>query len=344
MPELPTIHFIHPRAEQWREWVSREPLRSPHDEPQRFRSARDHATSQIFVHLLRRGHDVRISEHFVPGEVCVVHTDDLALREPLYDSFIVVIQNDRCSPKVGNLCVTCSRRSLRRSRDHFMPFYAQTGLLPRDPARGTRIERLAFMGIAENLAAEFAGDAFRTKLARRGVELRIEQRDWHNYRDVDLVLAVRTHYVERFLRHKPPVKLINAWRAGVPALLGPEPSFRDLRRTDLDYIEITRPEDALAAIDRLQQDPQTYAAMVENALSRGAAHSDEAVNQAWEALFAGPVATRYRRWLATRGRVARAVRKLCYRWQAARHWRARRRWDDMSWWRLPGTGGASSSA
>ena len=100
------------------------------------------------------------------------------------------------------------------------------------------------------------------ELRRRGIELVIDAVDyrgaatdaarlrWADYSDVDLVLAVRppigTH------TDKPASKLYNAWRAGVPALLGPEPAFRELYTDTLDYVEVSTVDEALAAIDRLR--------------------------------------------------------------------------------------------
>jgi hypothetical protein len=47
---------------------------------------------------------------------------------------------------------------------------------------------------------------------------------WHDYSTDDLVLAVRD-LTEKDALVKPASKLVNAWIAGVPALLGPEPAF-----------------------------------------------------------------------------------------------------------------------
>ena len=102
----------------------------------------------------------------------------------------------------------------------------------------------------------------------RGVETDAASLRWTDYSDVDLVLAVRPPigtYTD-----KPASKLYNAWRAGVPALLGPEPAFRELYTDPLDYVEVSTVEDALAAIDRLRAEPDLYRRMIDRGRRRGA--------------------------------------------------------------------------
>jgi len=98
---------------------------------------------------------------------------------------------------------------------------------------------------------------------------------------------------------KPPSKLVNAWVAGVPALLGPEPAFRDLRKSELDYIEIRKPNDVVTALRTLKEQPALYAAIVANGLRRGAEFSTTKIVERWLAMLAGPVAQEYGKWRAT---------------------------------------------
>ena len=120
-----------------------------------------------------------------------------------------------------------------------------------------RIETLAFKGRAFNLHEPFRSPEFRAALEGLGVRLALDFNDetrahgWHDYSEADLVLAVRDLTKQDALI-KPASKLVNARIAGTPAILGPEPAFRDLRRSDLDYFEVRTPEDVLAAVRRLK--------------------------------------------------------------------------------------------
>ena len=72
---------------------------------------------------------------------------------------------------------------------------------------------------------------------------------------------------------KPASKLVNAWHAGVPALLGPEPAYQALRM-QFDYIEIRSPEDAIREVIRLKENPETLSPDGEEWADPGAAIYD----------------------------------------------------------------------
>lgn len=183
----------------------------------------------------------------------------------------------------------------RRSR-FAVPFWPQPGLVPRDAARGDRLERVAFKGFVANLDPELASPGFRAELERRGLvfdcdaiafsgaSTATDVARWADYREVDLVLALRRRS-SKTDRSKPANKLVNAWLAGVPALLGPEFGFRELRRSELDYLEVEDATSALAAIDRLRASPGLYRAMVERGRARSGEFSVEAIVERWRELL-----------------------------------------------------------
>ena len=67
----------------------------------------------------------------------------------------------------------------------------------------------------------------------------------------------------------------------MPALLGPEPAFRELYTDPLDYVEVSTVEDALAAIDRLRAEPDLYRRMIDRGRQRAVEFSPEAVLERW---------------------------------------------------------------
>ena len=111
-----------------------------------------------------------------------------------------------------------------------------------------------------------------------------ERLDWNDFRSVDLYLAIRPPRLDLY-RNKPAGKLFNAWRAGVPAVLGPEIAYREMRRSELDYLEAGTAAEALAAIDRLRADPALYLAMVEHGRQRAAEFADDVIVERWADLL-----------------------------------------------------------
>lgn len=211
--------------------------------------------------------------------------------------------------------------------------WPQPGIVPRDPARGETLHVLGYKGRLLNLDAGFRSDAFVAALADLGVTLELDAfdgllgaHDWNDYSGCDAVLAVRnlTHHDAA---KKPASKLVNAWFAEVPAILGPEPAYRELRKGPLDYIEVTSPAEAVAAVKRLQQDAGLFRAMVENGRRRRRDFTEERLTALWLQTLAGPVAAAFRAWQSRPAplRAARALAGLVAEAPARRldRWRVR---------------------
>lgn len=193
----------------------------------------------------------------------------------------------------------------------FLPHWPQPGLIPRDPSRGERFDTVAFFGHQDNLAG--LGDDWVAALARLGLQWQprlsrncwnqargIHQR-WHDYSDVDVVMAVRgwgwrSQWRTRRFRHKPATKLYNGWLAGVPVIAGLESAYRAERQSPLDYIEVKCPEDCLEALLRLQQETTLRRAMTHNAYRRSQAVRPDAIAHHWLAFFQEVAFPAYARW------------------------------------------------
>lgn len=272
-------------------------------EPDRVVTHEDMTVLQTYVNLKRAGLAVRLVEHARPGELNVVSSVDLQISQHTSQAFIVAFRGDWARPELADLTLTMNRSVATRADEFHMPHWIQTGLLPRDRSRGNRLERLVFKGDLVNLDPRFATDGFRDELAALGVEFKAQpyvhetkSSGWHDYTDVDAVLAIRAiHPTE--LSTKPASKLINAWAAGVPALLGVEPAFRELRCDPLDYIEVTSPKEAIAAIRRLKESPEEYRSMVEHGSLRAADYTNQRIAERWHDFLSGPAETAYQTWL-----------------------------------------------
>jgi hypothetical protein len=250
---------------------------------------------QTYTRLAKAGHPVELIDRPQSTGVLVFHakqTEALMRHWRRWShSTLLAVRADHSESHLADFEIVQNRVWEDDERRFFVPFWPQPGLRPRDRARGERIDRVAFKGFRNNLHPGFAGPELREALRQRGIELEIDAVDyrgavtdtlalrWSDYREVDVVLAVRPANG----RHtdKPASKLYNAWRAGVPAVLGPDPAFRELRTDPLDYIEVTTVAEALAAIDRLRDEPGLYRAMVEHGRSRAAAFTPDSIRDRW---------------------------------------------------------------
>lgn len=294
------VHFVHHNLAAWADVCSGEPPH-PAEYGVRLRHGNDNWILQTYLELKRRSLGVEIIPQPVPNEICVAHYDDILLKEIPTRSFLVGVRGDRPDIRVSGINVVQNKLALRRPRDFFLPHWSQPGLIPRDNSRGHAITKLGYMGMRFNLRPTYLEPGFLQRLAERGVEIEVREYPFQDYSDIDLVLAVRPG-TEYDINLKPATKLQNAWLAGCPALLGPESAYRQYRQSELDYVEVRSPDDALQAIDRLQNDPQLYDAMVANGAERAAGFTHEAIADLWIEFFAGPVTSAYEQWRASRRR------------------------------------------
>lgn len=251
---------------------------------------------QTYLRLGAAGHPVRLSSDW-PGEGILVFTSkQRRILKPLVRTsdpvVLVACREDVGQAEIADFEVVQNGLSVDGDSSFFVPLWPQPGLLPRDPSRGEKIRKAAYKGFAQNLHPSFASAEWAGALRVRGIEWTTDavayagpQRDaqatgWADYRDVDLVVAVRPPD-KKLHERKPATKLYNAWLAGVPAILGPEHAYRELRRSDLDYLEAKTVLEALSAVDRLIREPALYAAMIENGRRRAEEFTVEAIRKRW---------------------------------------------------------------
>ena len=251
---------------------------------------------QTCLRLARAGYPAELTASPPAGGIVVFHAKHArALRSQsrrLGNAILLGARADNREPLIADFEVVQNGRFADAERRFFIPHWPQPALLPRDPARGGAIRRIAFKGFEQNLHPEFRSPAWREFLAEKGIEWEIDAVpfagaatdpagiDWPDFRRVDLLLAVRPED-RRLWTPKPASKLVNSWLAGVPALLGPEYAYRELRRSELDYLEVGSLAEAKAAVLRLLERPDLYQAMIENGRARGTVFMAEAILAQW---------------------------------------------------------------
>jgi hypothetical protein len=302
------------RKRAWPDLFDGSPLPDADAIPHRIVEVEECWVVQTYLRLRQAGLEVTISDRFRKEAINVVSYHDLAVRDFPALPYIVAVQHDAARPEICDRSIVQNQLNVLGRTDHFIPHWPQPGLIPRDPARGLRMETIAFKGSECNLYAAFRAEAFLRALRDEGLQLTYDVKEnakpgepqrWQDYATTDLVLAVRDA-TEEDLKLKPASKLVNAWLAGCPALLGPEPAFQALRRGDLDYFEVRTPEDVLAAVRNLRREPSLYGAMVRNGHDRGGEFTHPQVTAEWHRVLAGPAAEEFSR-LRARGALLRPV-------------------------------------
>ncbi len=258
---------------------------------------------QTYLRLRSAGHPVSISET-LPERGIVVLLPEPPIRDRFQRQFtrrhrnlvVVTIRADTAvyQSYLGDVDVVQNGRFASERRSvFFVPHWPQPGLIPRDPNRDTTIENIVFKGGFGSLRSDFRSARWYEYLRRRDLTFHIASAEtegeipsWHDYRTADLNLAVRPAYEDGGLRcEKPASKLVNAWHAGVPSLLGAEYAFRELRTSSLDFIEIETLDDAISAIDTLREHPTLYRRMVDHGRRRAQEFTPNRITKRWAQLL-----------------------------------------------------------
>jgi hypothetical protein len=294
---------------------------------------------QTFLQLKLRGLDVHLVPEYVAGQICVVSREELMKRQLMkclpFQSYLVVCQQDRPRPFICEHRVVQNQLNILSATDHFLPHWAQPDLRSRERTRGNRIETLVFKGRWYYLPEPFKTPEFVTKMNSLGVhfsvlpDYEVDLSDWQDYSKADVLLAIRNN-PQMYLDSKPPTKLINAWLAGCPALLGPEPAYQALRKSELDYIEVQSVDDVIAALQRLRETPSLYQAMIENGYQRSQQFSSDRIAHLWRDLLAGEIARGYERWVTPTAHWRTLARPLQFAYRLTIQELERRRFNSIT--------------
>ena len=251
------------------------------------------------IALKDSGYSVKITTEFPEKGIVLSHSRYLpALIKPKQDRLVVCIRADYGRKYSADIHVVQNQYQLKnRGREflefffcpgpnYYIPYWSQPGLIPRDSSRKDTFENIAFMGASQNLHPDFKSAKWEKLLSSEGFNfIKIFERHlWHDYSEVDAILAIRPKKGDHHSR-KPPSKLTNAWLAGVPAILGADSAFREISRTDYDYMEISNSEEAFRAILRLRDDKIMRRKIIQNGVERSYEYTQKINLKRWVDFF-----------------------------------------------------------
>ncbi|PSM47428.1 hypothetical protein C7Y66_19770 [Chroococcidiopsis sp. CCALA 051] len=262
-------------------------------------------TLQTYLYLNDRGFPCQLVQTMPDEGIVLSHRDFLDdSLQPSPKLLIVCLRADVDRHPYAQLHVVQNpyqaipRRFLTLWESYFIPHWTQSSLIPRDPQRGDTFENVAFIGNETNLVSEFRGQFWHEQLDALGLRFqkKLLHDSWHDYSDLDVVLAVREFGRKNYFRGKPASKLYNAWHAGVPAILGYESAFRAERKSDLDYLEATSLTEVISSLKRLRDNKEMRRAMVENGWIRAKETQSEQMVAKWQTFLIDSAIPAYKNW------------------------------------------------
>lgn len=269
-----------------------------------YRSGKYNWTFQTYLKLQQHNFPCQLVNSLPSEGVVIAHRDFLPFDlQPSPNVLLVCIQADRPEHPYAQIHVVQNSQDRKIKQpslfwhSYYMPFWIQPSLKPRDPKHGDRFENVAYFGIKYNLAPELKEPAWHEQLQTLGFNWQIVRPEqWHDYSNVDVVIGVRSFKYQGSYLWKPASKLINAWHADVPAILGCESAFRIERQSELDYLEVTSPDEVIQALQRLRDDVNLRQAMVENGRLRSQENHPIKLVERWGNFLTEVATPAYERW------------------------------------------------
>jgi hypothetical protein len=245
-------------------------------------------TVRPFFHLRQLGYECQFTNRLPIRGVVIAHRDHLPTSiRPTAERYLVSVRADRLEiPRVSAEIVSnpATARNRQLHPCFYLPHYTLPGLRPRSSTRGEAFENLVYIGNPENLAPTLReGGEMRTWLEASNFRLleHSARALWEDFEQADALLGIRDLRGNVYL-HKPPTKLINAWQARVPAILGAELSYTETGRDGEDCFIVSSPESFKQTLLRLRDNPALRHAAVRRGVIRLAREfSDEAITRQW---------------------------------------------------------------
>lgn len=240
----------------------------------------------------------------IPEEgILLADRDSLGNNYKYFDKVMLICaKGDREFHSSAHLHIVHNPRDYENNKNsiwnpYYISHWPQPGLIPRDQNRGSLIENVAFMGTRSQLDEQLKSDKWIQALQELNCKwLPIFDRNkWNDYTNIDAVIAARTFDKNPYI-NKPASKLINCWRAGVPAILAPESSFMACRKSELDFMIIKSLDEAITVVKILKNNPELYLKMITNGLERSQEFTPESVKEQWINFFNNFAFPAYEKW------------------------------------------------
>ena len=317
VPSSDLVSDVPDTVESYWHWVDSAIRRSPAEMPDKAGLCTwlgpYNWTIQTFIYLRASGLPCIMTSSLTNEGIIISHSDFLPRYfRPSSKQYLVELKPDRALKCCfSNFVVVQNRldpitRHMGRLlvNSEVLHLWPGPGLICRDPARGDTFENICYMGNLEQFIT--GADNLEKEILKRGLRWKMVRRDrWHDYSTVDAIVAVRNpdetaSQASQSSRRKPASKLINAWSAGVPAILSPIFAFMDLRKSEFDFLVASTPDQIIHRIEQLMIDPELRRLMTKNGLRRANEFPIEKRIDAWITVLERQIVPKFVTWTKSR--------------------------------------------
>ena len=332
MSKPSNLHFILNDTGRWQDILSGD-LPTPADTKHRIITGEDIWVLLTYLHFRHAGYDVTVSSEARSDKINIIDGVKSRPKNTFADYFYVACRTDAHYPEFGHYVLHQNLIQTGKSNEIYVPQWPQPGLILRDNQRGNDVKTVAFFGQPKrNLAEAFQSEAFLSELNKRNIEFILKGKsnnsvEWHDYSNVDIVIAVRDVPVE-LLKIKPVNKATNAWLAGALCITGDEPAITAAFNSNKAVLHATTIDGVLAIIERLREQPELFAELLTEGQKLAQDYSEPSILSYWVRMEEF-VAPEFERWKKTgkaerlinysRRRILNRFSKSTHKWTISRH-------------------------
>jgi hypothetical protein len=261
-------------------------------------------TLQTFLYLKKFNFPCNLTNVFPSDGIIIAHRDFLpGILMPNSKQLLVCIKADRYKHPFAQLHIVQNPNDDLNSmwQRHYLPHWPQGRLIPRDGNRGDIFENIAYLGTEYELAQEIKNSSWERQICSLGLTWHLvkEKDRWNDYSYVDAIIAVRSFDKYNTYDFKPASKLINAWMAGVPAVLGCESAYSEEGKNGVDYIEVSSVEEAIFALKHLKEDINFRHMIVKACLNQAEQINPKQIAEKWINFIIKKAIPGYEEWTKT---------------------------------------------
>jgi hypothetical protein len=238
--------------------------------------------AQAYLMLRRYKQNITISTEQSPGKINFAHVMTWRDLPRANGVFRVSIRADYRKLFDIDFEILQNPMAVKKKSQAYIPYWPVPRIQPRSTNR-TTVENIAYAGRIGplNLERSVKDVLLNNIQTNKRINFKIIEHDkWHDMKDIDILLAIRTFDKQKHIS-KPPSKLINAWHSEIPLIAGYDSAFSAIGIPGSDYIRVSTVESLLENISRLQNDQYFYRSFVEAGRVKRGEYTHEKIANIW---------------------------------------------------------------
>ncbi len=243
-------------------------------------------TVKTFGYLKKKGFQCYLTNIIPAHGIIITHRDFLKNQmKPSSTQLFVCIIADTYRHPYAQLHIIQNQADKISKQNQwpsfFIPHWPENGLIERAKNRKNQFVNVSYFGSLKRLAPQLRNTGFKQKLQEMGFNWTIvPPNKWNDYSETDVVLAVRSFTKMPFYKN-PASKLYNAWRAGVPAILGPESAYRTEGEDGINYIEVITLPEVFQTLKMLKENEALRNDIIMNGYEMTKIINDDIITEKW---------------------------------------------------------------